>query len=192
MYLPKSKTGSIFIIGNSEEKYDISYLIRKDDVVIRFNSPNKTSPLKADVLFVANSSDMVIGRDIINDSSLIDNAIVIWRYYISDMFFSRYQSISFSRKLKYILFFDQFKKLNKFDLYRQLYYPRDLQQCCSNIIGSLPSTGFLAIYLYLNLYPERKIYLHNFTFSGWKGHNWESEKKYIDALVKSKKIILLK
>lgn len=191
MYLPKDKTGSIFIIGNSEERRDISQLIRKEDVVVRFNSPNITSSLKADVLFIANSSDMILNKDLIDSTTLTNTSIIVWRYHISDMIFSRYQPISLSKKLKYNLFFNSFKRNNNLNLYRQVYFPRGIQKDCISLLGCIASTGFLAIYLYMNLYPEKKIYLHNFTFSGWEGHNWDSEKKYVDFLVKIKKLILL-
>lgn len=169
MYLPSDKSGSIFIIGNSEEQYDIAHLITKDDVVVRFNSPNSSSSLKADVLFVANSPDMIIGRDIIEEGFLKENSIIVWRYFISDMFFSRYQKVSLSKKLKYRFFFNFFKKKNKLNSYKQLHFPRYMQQDCKDLLRCMASTGFLTIHLYLNLYPERKIYLHNFTFSGWSG-----------------------
>ncbi|MHC5225200.1 hypothetical protein [Ignatzschineria sp. LJL83] len=191
MYLPKHKTGSIFIVGNSEEKHDISHFIKEEDVVVRFNLPNITSSLIADILFIANSSDMVSGNNYISAFCLKENTIVIWRYSVSDMIFSRYQPVSLSRKLKYSFRFHLFKKKNRLNSFRQVYFPRDMQQICEDILGNMASTGFLAVYMFVNLYPSRKIYLHNFTFSGWSGHSWKAEKKYIDELVNSKKINLL-
>lgn len=191
MYLPSDKSGSIFIIGNSEEQYEISHLVTKDDVVVRFNNPNSSSSLKADVLFIANSPNMVIGKDIIDDTLLKYNALIVWRYSLLDMIFSHYQAVSLSKKIKYGLLFNLFKKKNKLDSYKQQYFPRYLQKDCTETLRCMASTGFLAIYLYLNLYPERKIYLHNFTFSGWSGHCWEREKEYVGALIKSGKLNLL-
>lgn len=184
MYIPNHKKGAIFIIGNSEELSDISSLLSPEDVVIRFNAPNPTCGLKADVLFVANGPTMVIRREKIFNGLLHKNAKILWRYDPKDILSARFQEVSWSRRVRYFLFLNWFKKKNTFDRYEQVIFNPKIYEECVNLVDAMPSSGFLAAYLYSRLYPSRQIYLHNFTFSGWDGHNWKREEEIISSFAR--------
>lgn len=52
--------------------------------------------------------------------------------------------------------------------------------------GFIPSSGLLLLNHILKKYDlkEYKISIIGFTWKGWKGHNWEAERKYFDNLVR--------
>lgn len=186
MYLPEDKSGAIYIVGNSDESIDISSTIKQDDVIVRFNSMNRTSNLRPDVLFIANSPSMILGGEILNSAKSLDkNPIIVWRYRMRDILLSRYEKVSISKKIKYFFKFKAFIKSNTLSNLNQCYISEKVHNKSIGILGKLPSTGFMAILLYLSLYPEREIYIHNFNFEGWNGHNWDAEKSYITQMIKS-------
>lgn len=191
MYIPNDKDGSIFIIGNSDDKDDIQELIKSEDIVVRFNKPNPSCSLKADVLFVANGIGMVIHQDQIYNGLLKPDCKVIWRYHLKDVLASKFQKISLMRKLRYLLLFDRFKKMNQLTKYEQVTLNFKIYETCFELLNAIPSSGFLAVYLYASLYADRKIYLHNFTYTGWLDHNWEGEKLIIERLAREDRVILL-
>lgn len=186
MYLPEDKSGAIYIVGNSDESIDISSTIKQDDVIVRFNSLNRTSNLRPDVLFIANSSSMILGGEILNSVRILDKSpIVVWRYRVSDILLNRYEEVSISKKIKYFFKFKVFIQKNTLSNLNQCYISEKVHNKSIEMLGKLPSTGFMAILLYLNLYPEREIYIHNFNFEGWDGHNWDAEKEYITQMIKN-------
>lgn len=191
IYLPKNKTGDIFIVGNSDEKNDISHLITAQDIVVRFNQPNSSCRLMADVLFVANNPKLIVHLTPINNGLLANNCLIIWRHTIKELLFSSSDNISLSRKLRYPLYFPLFRWKNGLNNYPQYYLPKSIAQECLEITEPSPSTGFIATYFYSKLFPERKIYLHNFTFEGWDGHNWSLEAQYIKKKFREKALVIL-
>lgn len=184
MKLSMNQKSRIFIIGNAIETQDIYGCLTSDDVVIRFNNPNPSCDLKADILFVSNGPALVVHRDMIKSTLLKEGGEIIWRYSYTDILRSRYDKVSFSRKVRYLLYFEKFKIINDFNRYPQQFLGEDIQQRCINTLNhKMPSSGFLMIFAMVNLYPEREIYIHNFMFDGWDGHQWELEKQYVDKLI---------
>lgn len=182
----------IFIIGNADNNVPIEKFIDKEnDFIVRFNRPNKTCSAKAHCLFVANGAVVIARRTNIFNNMLQDNYQVIWRYTLKDILSSKYEKISFSRRLRALLFFNTFKKKNKLDQCPSSNLKEHIQQECTNLVDNyIPSSGFLAIYLFKQYYPHIPIYIHNFTFQGWEGHNWIKEEKLIDEWLTNKQIFL--
>lgn len=179
----------IFIIGNADEKIELDQFINPDDFIIRFNAANPTCKLKADFWFIANGPITVIRRLNIFTDRIKKNCTVMWRYTRRDVLFSKFEKISISRKIRFILFFPRFKKKNKIkNLPQSTLSPQILQECTDMLKGNMPSSGFLMIYICKKMYPEMPIFLHNFTFQGTIAHNWALEESIINNLISQKVI----
>lgn len=179
----------IFIIGNADNTAPIENHIKEDDFIVRFNKPNESCPLKADCLFVANGAVVIARRTHIFNQMLKENCHVIWRYTLKDIFFAKYEKISLDRRLRALLFFSSFKKINHLTQCAESYLDEDIQQTCTDLVGNdIPSSGFLAIYLFKQQYPHIPIYIHNFTFEGWSGHNWSKEETIVNEWIQHQQI----
>lgn len=179
----------IFIIGNADEKIELDQFINPDDFIIRFNAANPTCKLKADFWFIANGPITVIRRLNIFTDRIKKSCTVMWRYTRRDVLFSKFEKISISRKIRFILFFPRFKKKNKIkNLPQSTLSPQILQECTDMLKGNMPSSGFLMIYICKKMYPEMPIFLHNFTFQGTIAHNWALEESIINNLISQKVI----
>ena len=174
----------IFIIGNADEKVNLDKHINKNDFIIRFNAANPTCKLKADFWFIANGPITVIRKLNIFTDRTKKQCTVMWRYTVKDILFSKFEKISISRKLRFLLFFPQFKKKNKLNNLPQLTLSaKILKECTELLDGNMPSSGFLMIYMCKKKYPHMPIFLHNFTFKGTIAHNWELEESVINKLI---------
>ncbi len=179
----------IFIIGNADEQIELDQFINQDDFIIRFNAANPTCKLKADFWFIANGPITVIRRLNIFTDRVKKNCTVMWRYTRRDVLFSKFEKISISRKLRFLLFFPLFKTKNKVkNLPQSILSPQVLQECTDMLNGNMPSSGFLMIYICRKMYPEMSIFLHNFTFQGTVAHNWALEESVINNLISQKVI----
>lgn len=182
------KHSRFFIIGNADEHIDIADKISHDDIVIRFNNPNSTCKLMADWVFIVNGTIQVRHLSIDHQFFKPDTEI-FFRYKLNDILKSKYENIPIIKKLKYCWYFFRWKK--KFQLNQFLIHiiPSSVHyKCIKYLYPNCPSTGLLAIYYILEYYPNHKIFLHNFTYQGWKGHNWNKEKALIDELINKKKL----
>lgn len=180
-----------FIIGNADEQNSIAHLIQDDDIVVRFNNPNPNCTLKADWIFIANGYTQ-IRHLVIEHQFLKPETQIFFRYSKEDIFFGRYQDIPLHKRIKYLWRFPQWIKKLNLNLYQCKTFPLPLYSSCVNLINhKLPSTGLLAIYYVLTRFPNNKIFVHNFTHSGWIGHNWVCEKKLLNNWEANKKIINL-
>lgn len=174
----------IIIIGNADETISISHLVDDNDLVVRFNKPNPSCNLKANLLFVANGAGIVVHKTRMFNDMMHPNCPIIWRYTLKDILTDRYEENSLSRKLRYLILFPWFKKINHFTGRKQSYINDTLQcQCTELVKGSVPSTGFLAIYLLKHYFSSTPIYIHNFTFKGWSGHNWNQEDYFVQQWI---------
>ena len=170
-----------FIIGNAEEKQDISHLIQNDDIVVRFNDPNPSCTLMADWAFIANGYTQIrhlaVARHFFKT-----NMLIFFRYQTADILHSRYQNIPLHKRLKYLWRFPKWKKRFGLDQYPTKTVPYEVYQHCVQVLGyRQPSTGLLAIDYILLSYPSNKVYVHNFTNEGWVGHNWDDEKRMMKS-----------
>lgn len=191
MELDLGQKKRIFIIGNSDNQVTIDSLIDHDDFIIRFNRPNPSCRLKADLLFIANGAVVVARRTMLFNDMLKKNCTILWRYTLRDIMSQKYEKISLSRRLRYLLFLKLFKKKNHLDHRPALFVPQEIQDYCTELLApDIPSSGFLAIYLFKQLFPQIPIYIHNFTFEGWHNHNWKGEKEFVEEWLNAQKINL--
>ena len=54
-----------------------------------------------------------------------------------------------------------------------------------------PSTGFIAIQHCLQTYPSWRLEICGFTWEGWKRHNWQAEKGWVEAAARRGQMYLL-
>lgn len=185
---PHSK---FFIIGNADEQHSIAEKISKDDIVIRFNSPNPSCTLMADWVFVANGYNQIRHLNIDHQMFKPDTQI-FFRHSRKDIYLSCFEKLPLHKRIKYFWRFPQWVKKSKLKQYKIDTISKSLYLQCVNMIGnSMPSTGFLAINYVLNQYPTHQIILHNFSFQGWSGHDWHNEKCLVQALLDKRKIKFL-
>lgn len=177
-----------FIIGNADEQNSIAGLIHEDDIVVRFNTPNPNCTLMADWVFIANGYTQIRHLNIDHQFFKPDTQI-FFRYTRKDICLGRYQNIPLHKRIKYIWRFPKWIKHSHLDQYQINTIPTDTYQHCANTLGfRQPSTGLLAIDYICQYYPEKQIYIHNFTSEGWTGHNWDDEKKLIYKWITEGKI----
>ena len=191
MHIPLKHYKRIIIIGNSDNAVSIEKEINETDFIVRFNTPNPTCTLKADLLFVSNGATAVARKTKIFNNMLKEHCLILWRYTLRDILSEKYEKISLDRRLRFLLFFSSFKKINHLSKFPSYYLDADIQDNATKLVNpAIPSSGFLAISMFLKLCPETPIYIHNFTFTGWDSHNWEKEKKIVDQWLHSGKISL--
>ena len=191
MKLDLGQKKRIFIIGNADNKVTIEHLINHDDFVIRFNRPNPSCTLQADLLFIANGAVVVARRSNLFNNMLKKNCAILWRYTLRDIMSQKYEKTSLSRRLRYFLFLQLFKKKNHFNNRPTFFVPEKIQDYCTELLApGIPSSGFLAIYMFKQLFPQIPIYIHNFTFEGWHNHNWLGEKELVEEWISSQEIHL--
>lgn len=191
MTKPIINSKRIFIIGNADNHIPIEKHVNPDDFIIRFNKPNPTCSLKANLLFIANGPVVVARRTRIFNDMMKDYCHIMWRYSHQDILSSKYEKISPSRKLRYLLFFTYFKKINHLNNHPESIISETLQEKCTKLVQhKIPSSGFLIIFLFKKLYPNIPIYIHNFTFNGWDGHNWKVEEQIVKQWLQQEKIFL--
>lgn len=177
---PKSK---FFIIGNADEQHSIAEKISEDDIVIRFNSPNPSCTLMADWVFIANGYNQIRHLKIDHQMFKPDTQ-VFFRHSRKDIYSCCYEKIPLHKRIKYCWRFPKWVKKSKLKQYKIDLIPKSFYLQCVDMIGnSMPSTGLLAINYILNKYPHNQIILHNFTFKGWSGHSWNSEKNLIQIWI---------
>ncbi len=167
------------IIGNADEQHSINDFACEDDIIIRFNEPNSSCTLMADWVFIANGYTQI--RHLrINHQFFKPDTEVFFRYSKEDIYQSCYEKIALHKRIKYRWRFPKWIKKYNLDLYKLNIVPKEIYlQTVDMIMHSLPSTGLLAINYVSDRFPNNQIFLHNFTYNGWSGHDWDSEKKLI-------------
>ncbi|WAW10591.1 hypothetical protein NB640_02720 [Oxalobacter vibrioformis] len=182
----------IWIIGNAPNKQNIDHLVNKEDIVVRFNSPNPSCSLRADVLFIANAYENVRSRKMnINKKYLKKNTFVIYRFSLKGVF-SLLKKQKIFKIIKYLYRFLFFILRNNLHHFKYKFFDFNLiNKIASDVLKTdkEPSSGFIIIYYFLEKYKDAKIIMHNFTFEGWDGHPWEKEKKYVQRLIDENKIL---
>lgn len=178
-----------FIIGNADEQHSIATLIEKDDIVIRFNAPNPTCPLKADWDFIANGPVQLRHLYFNSHDLFKPDMRIFFRYTVDDIWHKRYQNIPLHKRIKYHWRFPNWVKRFHLDQYSIETVPNHIFQHCIKVLNfGQPSTGFLAIDYVMQYYGKNMIYVHNFTNEGWLGHNWDKEKQVMQSWIEQHKI----
>jgi hypothetical protein len=193
----------LVIIGNADVASDHSELVNSFDVVVRINlrknhnTIHVTTGTKTDVLcYTPRAVYMVMNND--EDLQLIEgycrNVSRLWYlrprhgYWVNRIFLSGF----FFRKER--LFFDisrAFIKRLKLKDGRTEFVKTDFLNSIINKLQVMnpngpkpwPSAGIVAIEKVIadEEYTHFEKYLLGFTFEGWEGHPWESEKKLIEG-----------
>lgn len=175
---------NLYIIGNANETNSINHLITSTDLVIRFNTPNPSCTVDADILFVANGAGNVV-KPLIPQYRKA-NCQIILIYTIKEVLQDTWGKNSLSKRIKFLFRFPLFILKGRLSnrTYLEPHIYRDAVSYLSS--GKLPSSGFLALLYALTYYPKHTIILHNFTFEGWEGHDFDSEVKLVRELVNNK------
>lgn len=206
------KLKKIILVANSDHITNINSLINDQDIVVRFNFPNKqkieNTGCRTDILFLANTVDLMEDRLKNKEFSEFINSLketIIFFPYDDDLiskinpkckvvhrkFFIKFKKyIENSNNNKYINYF--LEKNIKVKVIDQSYYWNAKK--IANIDDlSILSTGLIATSYFLNSksYIDYKIYLCGFTFEGWGRHSWDKEKKYILDLKNNNKIYFI-
>jgi len=199
----------IILVANSNSILDIGRVINDQDIIVRFNVPNKQkiemTGHRTDILFLANTVDLMEKRlknkDFKRLVGTLKNTTVFFPY--EDDLINK---INPACKIVYRKFFIKFKKYIKNsnnDKYKNYFFEKNIKvnvveqsyywaakDLMSKDSLSILTTGFIAIFYFLNNeeYKNYDIYLCGFTFQGWSGHDWEQEKKCVLNLIADKKI----
>lgn len=194
----------IFIIGNAPAQETIHQLFHKDDIIIRFNLPPEQClqdyGKRIDILFSINTWKFVqkrIEANLIENRQLDQCMQIILPYHPSILQKYHRQPSWFSACFKGKKVDGTHEALSYFGqkfpvtvLSHHFYL-----QCCKllniqedELKDKVPSTGFMAILHYLNTQPDSPIYIHGFSWQGWEGHDWDSEKNYIQQLLNEGKV----
>ena len=202
----------IILVANSDEILNINDLINDQDIIVRFNIPDKQNiertGCRTDILFLANTVDLMEDRlkcaKFNHFIDTLENTAVFFPYeddLISEInptckvvhkkFFIKFKEyISNANNAKYIDYFDE--KNIDISIMDQSYYwiAKDLAKINDS---SILSTGFLAMTYFLNNreYSNYDIYMCGFTFEGWSGHSWNKEKRCVLDLKSDSKIHLI-
>ena len=177
----------IWIIGNANEKKSINHLIHEKDTVIRFNSPNSTCSIKPTILFMSTAYSFLkflfTRPSEVNWDAMFSAKSIIYRWPIKSVLLNKPESLSFLHRLSFIVYFYRLSKLKKLSK-STLFFPRkDFLKYQKELqMSAQPSSGILAILWCLEHRREYKIFVHNFTFEGWDGHDWKTEKDFLQQL----------
>lgn len=198
----------IFIIGNAPGQETIQSLFHKDDTIIRFNQPSEqclqSYGTRTDILFSINTWKFVqkrIQANLLEDNQLNQCQHIVLPYHPSILqnyhrqpswFSACFRGKKIDGTAAALAYFGQ--KFPVTVLSRSFYL-----DCCQllniqehELKDKVPSTGFIAIIHYLNSQPKSSIYIHGFSWEGWDGHEWDTEKSIIQQLLNDKRILWAK
>lgn len=199
----------VILIANSSNVLNINERINDQDIIVRFNIPDKQkielTGNRTDILFLANTVDLMEARlkdkNFHNFIDTLNNTIIFFPYedelidkinptckIVHKFFFIKFKKyIKNSNNYKYVNYF--FQKNIQVNVIDQSYYwiGKNLMNIDNS---SILSTGFIALQYFLNNeeYIDYDIYLCGFTFQGWSGHDWDQEQKCILNLKANNKI----
>jgi len=202
-----SKT--LIIVGNGPIKRDLTAQIDASDYVLRFNEPRDNQNFigtKTNLLMLASSSKQM--QRWITDPAFLETEIVrntpeilfafhpsiIRRFHHHPNFLSRLKGRRADWTVPAIDYFGQAGKTIRimpsqyyFDVCNELGITRDQMK------DVFPSTGFFGIWLALqqNKTREWDIKICGFGWQGWKRHNWDAERQWVEERMKEGKLSIL-
>ena len=191
----------LIVIGNSNQQPENMPALGRDDLVIRFNYPNsKTHQFyggRTDFLYMANVltlikkhiASRILELDLFNTLPVI---VLAYHPYIIEHYLPR-ERRKFLKVFKYyvidngiaavINYFGRFKGFNFRILAANDYLNAiaSLQRIAGHTRPIIPSTGFIALHYFLNSreYRDYQICIQGFSWQGWEGHDWDSERRFI-------------
>ncbi|WP_246665216.1 hypothetical protein [Rhizobium tropici] len=197
------------IVGNGKIERDLSRVVDDAQFVMRFNEPNLTggkSGERTDMIMLAASSKTLYRRLI--DPDFLENAAlkaarvlmlayhpnIIRKYHPRPNIFQRLQG----RRADWTM--QAIGLMGKAGKEICIMPPQTYVDSCSElgIAGPrmrdvFPSTGFLGIgYALANFPPsEWDLKLCGFTWEGWKRHDWQNERVWVENKIANGRIALL-
>ncbi|TCQ82225.1 glycosyl transferase family 29 (putative sialyltransferase) [Ochrobactrum sp. BH3] len=192
---------TIFIVGNGPLDHDLSAEIDAADLVLRFNEPRVSlgmSGTKTDMLMLATSSKQM--EQWIKDPTFINSKIVrntpemlfafhpsiIKRFHHHPNILSRLKGRRADWTNEAIDYFGRAgKKIRIMPSQDYFAVCDELGISADRMKEVFPSTGFFGIWLALRKYsqPEWDIKICGFSWEGWKRHDWNAERKWIEEKI---------
>lgn len=197
--------GTIAILGNGDIKPGLLQQIESADYIVRFNNPCATRAqyfTKTDALVLSNSSKQTTG--LLSNQSYIKGAffggaeIIILPYHPSIIarYMPKPNPLSYLRGARADQTQACVKACNSarkdycilgaetyLEVCDELKYDKKKMHSC------FPSSGIMIIhYLMAAKESETQIDLYGFGFTGWKRHDWATEKAYISSCVANNRL----
>jgi len=192
----------IIIIGNSkidnlslDSKSTLKKLMKKAEIVIRFNKLynfQKEFGNKTTIYCCTNKGEhskhfpnlsLLLKLLIFRPKSLLFTYPIKINHKFNNI--ENHIGVDYSERIMRKLFFIKNKEFIDEKIFSQ-----SLKLVNYESNGFIPSSGLLLINHILNKYDikEYKVSIIGFTWKGWKGHNWEAERKYFENLISEGKI----
>ncbi|MDK4716633.1 hypothetical protein [Rhizobium sp. CNPSo 4039] len=194
------------IVGNGKLGRDIADIVDEAQFVMRFNEPvlsERMSGERTDMIMLAASSKILYRR--LLDPNFMDNAAlkaakvfmlayhpdIIRKYHPRPNIFQRLQG----RKADWTM--QAIELLGRAGKEIRIMPPQTYMDGCGElgISGScmhkvFPSTGFLGIHYVLARFPasEWDIKLCGFSWEGWKRHDWQSERSWVENKIANDRV----
>ncbi|UXN03985.1 MULTISPECIES: glycosyltransferase family 29 protein [unclassified Bartonella] len=189
-----------FIVGNGDLSRDFSAEINNADYVLRFNEPRMLggwAGLKTDCLMLANSGKPM-------QTKLYDSAFIVSPFFEAarELIFVYHPNIM-RRYFKRPLITSRLLKGRKVDWTAEaikilgeagkpitIMPPQFYLSACRDIgiegeglYKQFPSTGYLGMWRTLKRFwpAEWQINIIGFGFEGWKRHNWDAERQWVET-----------
>lgn len=187
----------ITIVGNAALSDDYSMVVDRSDLVVRFNIPrtfNSGSGNRFDIWVIANSAG---GSQFAKQKKFLravykDLPSEIWfprnvevhrkiRQTHPNGFLGANTEIDFGREI-----LDRNNITTRAVRFDEPFYwncLRKLKYLTESLDPTMiPSAGFMALIYIVERYKTAKVKLIGFSFEGWRGHPWKTEKKYAKHL----------
>ena len=200
---------NIAIVGNGQIHPRQFDQIEKADFIIRFNHPpqiHEYTAMRTDMLVISNSSKQtqkLLGSEKYLTGPVFAGARTIFLPYHPDII-SRYMPkpnifswmkgrradlTSLCKRAAHA----NGKSIDILDSNSYLEVCNHLGIMHNHRCSIFPSSGILLIFHSLKMNPSvgLVIRLYGFGFAGWKGHNWQAEKNYVNKLISEDRVILL-
>lgn len=194
----------VAIVGNGPLTHSDHCEIQASDVVVRFNlTPNFDCGYpKTTELFVAMPpmGSYVRKRKYKKDHAFLQADKVVFPYH-PEIVKAKCKPLSLWKKIKGRKLDYTDDLINVCRLYQkdfEVFSVKTYNESCRklNIYGDrndfMPSSGFLSILQVIDKYDlsEHSVKIFGFNFSGWAGHDWISERNYIEILHKTKILMI--
>ncbi|MBN8954643.1 MULTISPECIES: hypothetical protein [unclassified Rhizobium] len=197
------------IVGNGKLERDIADIVDGAQFVMRFNEPNLTGGMsgeRTDMIMLAASSKTLYRRmiepDFLDNKALKAAKVVMLAYHpeIIRQYHPRpniFQRLS-GRRADWTM--QAIKQLGKAGKEIRIMPPQTYMDGCSElgIAGPymhqiFPSTGFLGIAYTLAKFPasEWDVKLCGFSWEGWKRHDWQKERIWVENRIADDRLSLI-
>ena len=160
-------------LNNDDRLYQLGDIIAPDDLILRFNIGVMSHKDRTDIVMFRKTHTSYIGftpQLRIRNKRLLDKGI---KHIFID------ENSELIKKIQ-----SKNPGINQYTIYKSIPLKEKY--------GWNPSSGLIAIEWCREFYPNHEIYLFNFSWNGWRGHDFAKEKKLCMKWIKEKKIKILK